>query len=327
MATEAGVPLLGGASLKAALDRDWDDPVARDQALGVVLEALEQVEGFVADQQLASPGVGGRLGRPGRSARTCSLPTRGRQRFAKGSLGIGGSPSRTPQMRHGRKSRSHLIDGYKRHVLRDLDSGLVPAVGLTPANLPEAQGAEQIRDDLAAQQLTLAELFIDRAYLSSTWSQTVPMTFRSSARPGGSKTAPGSPRPTSPSTSTAAFWSAPPASRWRSPLAARSSSPQGSAPPVPCASSAPPAPADAACRSTPTSNCWPSCAPASSPPRGAPSCASGWRSSTPWPTLATGRTAAPATWATARTCSTCAAAPWCTTCTSSPVRPRQPSRP
>jgi hypothetical protein len=34
-------------------------------------------------------------------------------------------------MRHGRKSRSTLVDGYKRHVLRDLDSGLVPAVGIT----------------------------------------------------------------------------------------------------------------------------------------------------------------------------------------------------
>jgi hypothetical protein len=52
-------------------------------------------------------------------------------------------------MRHGRKRRSHLIDGYKRHVLRDLDSGLVPAVAVTAANLPEAQGATQIRDDLA----------------------------------------------------------------------------------------------------------------------------------------------------------------------------------
>jgi hypothetical protein len=41
-------------------------------------------------------------------------------------------------MRHGRKSRSTLIDGYKRHVLRDLDSGVVPAVGITPANVPEA---------------------------------------------------------------------------------------------------------------------------------------------------------------------------------------------
>src|SRR5208337_2571552 len=43
------------------------------------------------------------------------------------------------QMRHGRKSRSVLVDGYKRHVLRDLGTG----------------------------GWTLAELHIDRAYLSS----------------------------------------------------------------------------------------------------------------------------------------------------------------
>jgi len=38
------------------------------------------------------------------------------------------------EMRHGRKSRSRLSGGYKRHVLRDLDTGLVTAVGITPAN-------------------------------------------------------------------------------------------------------------------------------------------------------------------------------------------------
>jgi hypothetical protein len=64
-----------------------------------------------------------------------------RRRFAKGGprsadLDRGCADAPRPQ------SYSHLIDGYKRHVLRDLDSGLVPAVGVTPANLPEAQGAE-----------------------------------------------------------------------------------------------------------------------------------------------------------------------------------------
>ena len=38
-----------------------------------------------------------------------------------------------PQMRHGRKSRSVRFSGYKRHVLRDLDTGLLRA-GVTPAN-------------------------------------------------------------------------------------------------------------------------------------------------------------------------------------------------
>jgi hypothetical protein len=175
VADQAGVPLLGTSSLKAALDRDWDDPLARDQALGVVLGVLEQVEGFVADRQLDSPGVQGALGAARQVvaqdvAHADGQPPTLRQGVAKDRrISI-----EDPQMRHGRKSRSRLVDGYKRHVLRELDSGLVPAVGVTAANLPEAAGATQIRDDLAAQQLTLAELFIDRAYLSSVLVQDRP---------------------------------------------------------------------------------------------------------------------------------------------------------
>ena len=48
LATQAGAGVLGASSLKAALDTDGDDPTARDDALGVVLAALEAVEGWVA---------------------------------------------------------------------------------------------------------------------------------------------------------------------------------------------------------------------------------------------------------------------------------------
>jgi transposase len=60
------------------------------------------------------------------------------------------------------------IDGYKRHVLTDLDTELVCAVGVTAANVAEAEVATQITADLQAQDLTLGELDIDRAYLSSS---------------------------------------------------------------------------------------------------------------------------------------------------------------
>jgi transposase len=49
-----------------------------------------------------------------------------------------------------------------------LDSELVAAVGITPANAPEASVAEAIKGDLKQQQITLQQLHIDRAYLSST---------------------------------------------------------------------------------------------------------------------------------------------------------------
>ena len=69
-------------------------------------------------------------------------------------------------MRHGRKSRSVLFDGYKRHVLRDLDTGLVPVVGITPASAPEASVAAAVAADLETAGWRLSELHIDRAYLS-----------------------------------------------------------------------------------------------------------------------------------------------------------------
>ena len=71
------------------------------------------------------------------------------------------------EMRHGRKSRSVRVDGDIRHVLHDLDMGLIRAVGITPANMPEASVTGEISADLQRQEVRLKELSIDRAYLSS----------------------------------------------------------------------------------------------------------------------------------------------------------------
>jgi hypothetical protein len=61
-------------------------------------------------------------------------------------------------MRYGRKSRSVRVDGDIQHVLRDLDTGLVRAVGITAANVPEASVTEAIVGDLTCQQVVLREL-------------------------------------------------------------------------------------------------------------------------------------------------------------------------
>src|SRR6266567_7438974 len=50
---------------------------------------------------------------------------------------------------------------------RVLDTSLIRAVGVTPANVPEASVTETISADLERQQVVLKELHIDRAYLSS----------------------------------------------------------------------------------------------------------------------------------------------------------------
>src|SRR5207245_4396184 len=50
IATEADASLVGGSSLKAALDQDWDDPEAREHALVVVLGTLSAVERWLESQ-------------------------------------------------------------------------------------------------------------------------------------------------------------------------------------------------------------------------------------------------------------------------------------
>jgi len=166
VAAHAGVPQLAASSLKAALDLDWDDPAARDQALAQVLGFLDQVEAFAAgqygDQSAVTAVAVARQVRDQDVDVTGPAPSlrRGVAKDRRISVEDG-------QMRHGRKSRSMLFDGYKRHVLRDLDTGLVPAVGITAANVPEATVTGAIAADLDAAGLLLSELHIDRAYLAS----------------------------------------------------------------------------------------------------------------------------------------------------------------
>jgi transposase len=166
VAAQAGVPQLAASSLKAALDADWDDPAAREAALARVLGLLGRVEAFIAgqagDEAAAAAVAAARQVRDQDVdlAGPAAALRRGVARDRRISVEDG-------QMRHGRKSRSVLFDGYKRHVLRDLDTGLVPAVGITAANAPEASVTGDIAADLQAAGMSLAELHIDRAYLSS----------------------------------------------------------------------------------------------------------------------------------------------------------------
>jgi hypothetical protein len=172
VATEAKAEVLvSGSSLKAALDRDWDDPMARQEALAVVLSALNAVERWLETQpeSQADPAVQANIQAAQQiKGQDVELSEAGEASLRKGVAKDRRISIEDEQMRHGRKSRSVRVDGYKRHVLHDLDSGLVRAVGITLANAPEASVTETMSVDLAAQQAQLGELHIDRAYLSSS---------------------------------------------------------------------------------------------------------------------------------------------------------------
>ncbi len=170
VAAEAGAEVLAGSSLKAALDCDWDDPGERAVALLRVLGALEAVEEYLQSGGFSESAEATRSIETARRLRDQDFEEADDEAPA---LRRGVARERLvsvedPQMRHGRKSRSHRFCGYKRHVLKDLDSGLVRAVGVTRANAPEASVTGAIACDLARQpDAELRELHIDRAYLAS----------------------------------------------------------------------------------------------------------------------------------------------------------------
>jgi hypothetical protein len=165
----AQVPLLAGAqSLKAALDCDWDDPVARTTALAQVLDALSTVEAWL-DQQAGVPDAAHAAVAIAQQVRDQDVEMQAANvvQLRRGVAKDRRISVEDGQMRHGRKSRRQRFDGYKRHLLRDLDSGLVRAVGLTAANAPEASVTEAILADLARQDGQLSEIHLDRGYLAS----------------------------------------------------------------------------------------------------------------------------------------------------------------
>jgi hypothetical protein len=120
--------------LKAALDLNWDDPDQKNLALGIVLDAIDRFETFIQAQpgNIEHPQV--RLALETArliEAQDVEVDSNGEIKLLNGVAKERRISIEDEEMRHGRKSKSQRFDGYKRHVLRDLDNGLVRAVGIT----------------------------------------------------------------------------------------------------------------------------------------------------------------------------------------------------
>ncbi len=151
---------------------NWENPDERNLALGMVLQVLSQVETHLdkMPENQSHPMVRSSL-ETARQIKTqdVELDEQGEVKLRKGVAKNRRIAIEDEEMRHGRKNRTKRFDGYKRHILKDLDTAMVRAVGLTMANVAEASVTEAIAVDLEQQEVKLSELHIDRAYLSSTW--------------------------------------------------------------------------------------------------------------------------------------------------------------
>ncbi len=164
---EAGVTLLGAASLKAALDIDWGDPEAQTEALARLLTEVDRLEQWVETHVpvAETPPVQAALAGL-RRVLTQDLepdPTTGHRRIRRGVAAERMPSLGDPEMRHGRKTRTRPFTGYKRHVIKLVEADLIVDAIVRPANEPEHQVLAMLTP-AAAQHGPLAELLIDRGY-------------------------------------------------------------------------------------------------------------------------------------------------------------------
>lgn len=173
---QADVPLLMASSIKAGLDIDWSAPDAKADALNRLCRQLDRLMVWVSkhaasctdaplthyiealkqvrEQDLEPGAEGGVQIRQGVAAdRRISIED--------------------PDMRHGRKSKSKRFNGYKQHIGTDIDTELVVACAVTPANRPEEEATAELQEDMARQELFPEVLLIDRAYINSELTEDV----------------------------------------------------------------------------------------------------------------------------------------------------------
>jgi hypothetical protein len=167
---QAKIPLLLSPSIKAGLDIDWSD--SRQKLTGVQI-VERQVASLVAwlDRHL-DDGIDSPLNQYLEAITTVrdqdlEQTKKDGVRIRQGVAVDRRISIEDEEMRHGRKSRSKRFDGFKEHVALDLDGHAILACALTPANRPEEEAACPLAEDIGRQGLTVTELHIDRAYVTS----------------------------------------------------------------------------------------------------------------------------------------------------------------
>jgi len=169
---EAGIPLLLAPSIKAALDIDWSDEEQKDGAIKLLTKQLDALQSWL-EKRLAEE-----LKKPPLKEHVATLeqirnqdlepdPKGGGERIREGVAHERRVSIEDPEMRHGRKNKNKLINGYKQHVAADLDRELILAAAVTPANRPEGEAAPALKRDIDRQGLVISGAYIDRAYVTS----------------------------------------------------------------------------------------------------------------------------------------------------------------
>ena len=170
---DAGLTLVGHSSLKAALDLNWGEPRAKEQALRLVLEEVDRWKRWLEQHQsLPEPQA------PLREVMETLVQIVEQDTEPDPEGGPGGrrikkqvAPNRRisiedQDMRHGRKSSAKTFNGFKEHFVLDLDSRVTREVVVRPANEPEHEAVDLLAPELEKAP-GLRQLAIDLGYMAS----------------------------------------------------------------------------------------------------------------------------------------------------------------
>jgi hypothetical protein len=162
------------SSIKAGLDINWNDPVQKDEAIERLAAQLAKLNDWLDEKELAIEEPLKPYIEALSQVRKQDLEVEnGCVRLRRGVAEDRRVSIEDPDMRHGRKSKSKRFNGYKQHIAADLDSTLILACALTPANRPEEEATPALQADLKRWDLHIESLSIDRAYVNSSLVQEV----------------------------------------------------------------------------------------------------------------------------------------------------------
>lgn len=172
---EADAPLFLSPSTKAGLDLDWNDAEQKAEAVERLCAQVTSLSAWLERQRVAQelplqPYIQALL----------QIQEQDLEVGEDGSVAVrrGVAEDRRvsiedPDMRHGRKSKSKRFNGYKEHVAADIDTGLIVACEVTPANRPEEEAALQLKADMDRQGIHIREVLMDRGYINSPLVESV----------------------------------------------------------------------------------------------------------------------------------------------------------
>jgi hypothetical protein len=173
IAKEAGIPVLLEASIKVALDLEWSVPDAKTEAINILIEQIDALDAWLRNklpEELSRPPLKEHVETLAQIRAQNLEPDPsggGRTRIRQGVAPDRRVSIEDSEMRHGRKSKTKLFHGYKRHIGVDLDTQLIVACAITPANRPEEEAAPVLKADIDRQNRVIAALHCDRGYVAS----------------------------------------------------------------------------------------------------------------------------------------------------------------